>query len=64
MQSRWKSKMAWVSVSALIFFIFKTYGILEVIGLTQESYKELTTLIFSVLMAFGVFHNPTNTGKF
>lgn len=63
-QSRWKSKAAWASVAALVLFILKTYGLLEIIGLSEESFKELTTLIFTVAMAFGVFNNPTSKDTF
>ncbi|WP_147565172.1 phage holin [Clostridium tyrobutyricum] len=59
-QNRFKSKAAWVAVAALLLFILKTYGLLASIGLTEESYKELTTLIFAVLTAFGIFNDPTN----
>lgn len=59
-QNRFKSKAAWVAVAALLLFILKTYGLLATIGLTEESYKELTTLIFAVLTAFGIFNDPTN----
>lgn len=59
-QNRFKSKAAWVTVAALLLFILKTYGLLAPIGLTEESYKELTTLIFAVFTAFGIFNDPTN----
>lgn len=63
-QNRIKSKAAWVAVVALLLFILKTYGLLAVIGLTEDSFKELTTLIFAVLAAFGIFNNPTNKEGF
>ena len=63
-QSRWRSKAAWISATVLLLFALKTFGYLDVIGLTEESYKELTTLVFSVLTAFGIFNNPTNPEGF
>ena len=63
-QSRWRSKAAWASVAALVLFILKTYGLLEPIGLTEDSFQELTTLIFAVAVAFGIFNNPTNSDGF
>ena len=63
-QSRWKSKAAWTAVAALILFILKTYGLLAPIGLTEDSYKELTTLIFAVLSGFAFFNDPTNRDGF
>ena len=63
-QSRWRSKAAWASVAALVLFILKTYGLFAPIGLTEDSFKELTTLIFTVTFAFGVFNNPNNKDGF
>lgn len=64
MQNRFRSKAAWVSVAALVLFILKTYGLLRPIGLTEESYKELTSLVFAVLAAFAFFNYPTNKEGF
>jgi hypothetical protein len=38
--------------------------LLEGIGLSEDSFKELTTLIFAVALAFGVFNNPTSKDGF
>ena len=59
-QNRFKSKTAWVAVAALVLFILKNYGLLVPIGLTEDSFKELTTLIFTVLSAFAFFNDPTS----
>jgi uncharacterized membrane protein len=64
MQSRFKSKVTWVAIAALLLFILKNYGLLTPIGLTPDSYNELVTLIFTVLTAFGIFNNPTNKEEF
>lgn len=63
-QSRLRSKVAWASVATLVLFVLKTYGLLEGIGLSEDSYKELTTLVFGVALAFGVFNNPTSKDSF
>lgn len=63
-QNRFKSKAAWVAVAALLLFILKNYGLLAPIGLTEDSFKELTTLIFGALSAFGIFNDPTNKEGF
>jgi uncharacterized membrane protein len=63
-QSRWRSPVAWSAVVALALFILKTYGLLSFIGLTEDSFKELTILLFTVLTAFGLFNNPTHADKF
>jgi uncharacterized membrane protein len=58
-QSRWRSKVAWSAVVALVLFILKTYGLLAPVWLTEESFNELTALVFAVLSAFAFFNNPT-----
>ncbi|MCR4436652.1 MAG: holin [Clostridiales bacterium] len=63
-QSRWRSPVAWSALAALVLFILKTYGLLAPIGLTEDSFKELTTLLFAALTAFGIFNNPTNSEGF
>jgi hypothetical protein len=57
-QSRWKSPVAWSAFSVLLLTILKNYGLLEPLGLTPESYNEITTLITSVLVGFGIWNNP------
>jgi len=63
-QSRWRSPVAWSALAALVLFILKTYGLLAPIGLTEDSFKELTTLLFAVLTSFGIFNNPTSRDSF
>jgi uncharacterized membrane protein len=63
-QNRWKSPVAWVNFAALLFFILKTFGLLEWIGLTKDSYDELISVIITLLTAFGVLNNPTDAQKF
>ena len=63
-QNRLKSKAAWVAVAALMLFILKNYGLLAPVGLTDNSFKELTNLIFAVISAFGIFNDPTTKDSF
>ncbi len=63
-QNRLKSPVAWTALAALVLFVFKTYGLLTPIGLTEDSFKELTILIFGVATAFGILNNPTNKDEF
>ncbi|GAB6157844.1 hypothetical protein JCM39194_10440 [Desulfotomaculum varum] len=63
-QSRWRSPVAWSALAALVLFILKTYGLLAPIGLTEDSFKELTTLLFAALTSFGIFNNPTSRDSF
>lgn len=63
-QNRLKSPVVWTTLAALLFFILKTYGLLTPIGLTEDNFKELTTLIFSLATALGILNNPTNKDNF
>lgn len=63
-QNRLRSPVAWGTLAALVLFILKTYGLLTGIGLTEDSFKELTTLIFGVATAFGILNNPTDKDNF
>lgn len=64
MQNRFRSKAAWVAVAAIIGFVLGNWGLFEVIGLTDETWKTLVDLILAALAAFGVFNNPTDAQNF
>lgn len=55
MQSRWRSKTAWVSVAALFVFILKTYTNIQI-----PEIDKLIELVLISATAFGVFNNPTS----
>ena len=59
MQSRWRSKAAWVAVAAIIGFVLGNWGLFDKIGLTDESWQQLVELVLAGLAAFGVFNDPT-----
>ncbi|HWQ88663.1 MAG TPA: phage holin [Desulfitobacteriaceae bacterium] len=63
-QNRFKSPIAWGALIALVLFVLKTYSLLQPIGLTEDSFKELTTLIFTAATAFGILNNPTSKDEF
>lgn len=62
--NRLKSKVAWSAIVALFIFFAKNYGLLSPIGLTESTATELSTLIFAILTAIGIFNNPTNKEGF
>jgi uncharacterized membrane protein len=64
MQNRLKSPVVWASLAALLFFVLKTWGLLEWMGLTKDSYDELISLLLAALTAFGVLNNPTDAQNF
>lgn len=55
MQSRWRSKTAWMALIALVLFIVKTYTNIEI-----PEVDKLVELILITATAFGVFNNPTS----
>lgn len=59
-----KSPVTIATLSALIFFILKNYGLFGFIGLTEDSYNELVTLIVAVLTGFGILNNPDDRTQF
>jgi uncharacterized membrane protein len=59
-----KSPVSIATLAALILFVLKNYGLLNFIGLTEESYNQLVTLIVSCLAAFGILNNPDDRSQF
>jgi uncharacterized membrane protein len=55
MQSRWRSKTAWMSVISLVLFVLKTY--FEIDLKEADKLIELTLICASCL---GIFNNPTD----
>lgn len=57
---RLKSKVLWASIAALLLFVLKNWGLLDKIGLTDQSFNALVDLLFPVLIGFGIINNPTD----
>lgn len=55
MQSRWRSKTAWIATLSLLLFVLKTYFKIDL----QEADK-LIELMLLCASAWGIFTNPTN----
>jgi uncharacterized membrane protein len=55
MQNRFKSKLAWASLLALLVFILKTYFNIQI----AEADK-LIDLLLMTATGLGIFNNPTN----
>lgn len=63
-QSRWRSWAAWVSIVSLISIIFSAWNIWPYIGITSEWFDKIAAAVGAVLVAFGVFNNPTKREGF
>ena len=53
MQSRWRSKAAWMAALSLILFVSKTY-----FGYEIPEGDRFVDLILLVATAFGIWNNP------
>ena len=62
-QSRWKSKIVWVTIVALIILVGGNYGLWDAIGMTSEVFQKAADLIITVLVAVGIINNPENAEK-
>jgi uncharacterized membrane protein len=55
MQSRFRSKAAWIATFSLVVFILKTYFKIEI-----PEVDKLVDLILAAATVWGVFNNPTD----
>lgn len=59
MQNRLKSKVLWMSVLALFYFIVKNWFNIEI-----PQWDMFVELLLAVLVAFGIINNPTDSNHF
>jgi uncharacterized membrane protein len=57
-QSRWKSKVLWVSLSSALLLLLGEWGMYEKIGIEQELIQHTIDFILLVLVALGVINSP------
>lgn len=58
--SRFKSWAVWVSLGALIIYIVKTFGGIDI----SAEVNGLLEVLCPVLIAFGIVNNPTDKSHF
>ena len=63
-QNRWLSKYMWAAYVALAVFILGNYGLYDVIGMDESSFKEFANLILIVITGLGIFNSPTDKENF
>ena len=63
-QSRWKSWMVWVSIAAILLIILGEHWLYGVIGISQGIWRYVADGILAILVAVGIFNNPTNPEYF
>lgn len=59
-QNRFRSKAAWLAVSALVLLVGNTFSLWQVIGITGDAAQAILNGMLAVVAAFGVFNDPTN----
>lgn len=59
MQNRLQSKVLWISIFALIYFVLKNWFNIEI-----PQWDKFVELLLSVLVGLGILNNPTNSEKF
>lgn len=60
-QSRWKSKVVWVTVISLIILVGGNYGLFDYIGMTSDVFQTAANMVLSILVAVGIINNPTDS---
>ena len=63
-QNRWCSWALWTSFAGAIWLILSTFGIPEIIGVSNEQFNVVLDSVGSVLVAFGIVNNPTSKNTF
>lgn len=64
LKGRLKSKALWIAIAGLVSVILTAFGVWEKIGITSEAFNGIVAAIGSVLTAFGVLNNPTDSEGF
>lgn len=59
-QNRWKSKVVWASIAAIVALLMTNYGLWQFIGMEEGVFTQLVEMILSVLVLVGVLNNPTD----
>lgn len=64
MQNRFKSWAMWVSVFGAMWVILSAFGIPEMIGLQESTFKTVLDAVGTILTCFGIVNNPTDSEHF
>jgi uncharacterized membrane protein len=63
-QNRFKSWALWVSVAGALWVIASAFGIPEKMGITETTFTKVLDAVGSILIAFGICNNPTDSENF
>lgn len=60
-QQKWyKSPVVQIAVITNILYILKSFGLLENVGITEDSYKEIVTGLTTLINIIAYANNPKN----
>lgn len=59
MQNRWQSKVLWVAIFALVYFVIKQWANIDI-----PQWDTFVDLLLTVLVGLGVLNNPTDSNNF
>ena len=63
-QNRWKSKVTWAGIAATLILLLGQLGLYDTLGITADWAQTVVDLVLSLLVAFGVLNNPTDSENF
>lgn len=58
--NRFKNYGTWISLIAAIGLILQVYGLFPKLGLTNETFNQVTNAVLGFLVAAGIISNPEN----
>lgn len=63
-QSRWTSKVAWLTLLPVIVLLGDNYGLWNFISMSSDTFQKVYMGVLAILVAFGIFNNPTDKSNF
>ena len=63
-QNRFKSWVAWLTLLPIIIMLGDAYGFWNVIRMSSDVFTQLFVSVGALLVAFGIFQNPTDKDNF
>lgn len=59
MNNKFKNYGLWVSIFSLIGLILQNFGLLDSMGITNDTYQNIVQAVLAVLTAAGIISNPS-----
>lgn len=60
-QNRFRSWALWLSVAGAVWVILDAFGLTKQIGIEESTFKTVLDALGSILIAFGIVNNPTDS---